>query len=83
MTTNMHLRDVPADVHDELRRRAEATGMSLRQYTIDVLSTHCRMPAVDQWLDRLAMKRVRELATSGAEAVQASRAEDDRRRAHG
>ena len=76
-TTNMHLRDVPADVHDELRRRAEANGMSLRQYTIHVLSTHCRMPAVDQWLDLLAMKRVRELGTSGAAAVQASRAEDD------
>lgn len=79
----MHLRDVPQEVHDELRRRAEAKGMSLRQYSIEVLASHCQMPDVDEWLDRLARRRVRALTTTGAEAVQAARAEDESRHAHG
>ena len=83
VVVNMHLRDVPDDVHAELARRAARAGMSLRQYTIDVLVTHCGWPTVDDWLDRLAQRRAHRLREHAAEAVRQSRADDDRRAAGG
>lgn len=71
----MHVRDVPDDVHEELQRRAIAQGMTLRQYTIDVLSRHCALPTTDQWLDSLARRRLTRMIDS-ASAVEASRADD-------
>ena len=73
----MHLRDVPESVHEELQRRAVARGMSLRQYTLEVLDQHCALPSTDEWLDGLARRRVSRLI-DGAEAVRASRADDGR-----
>jgi len=78
MTTNMHLRDVPESVHDELARRASERGMTLRQYTIDVLAQHCARPSLDDWLDRVARRRALGLRVDSAAAVRASRDEDDR-----
>jgi plasmid stability protein len=63
MTVNMHLRDVPDEVHEELQRRATAGGMSLRQYTLQVLAEHCAVPTLDEWAARMAQRRARWLAT--------------------
>ena len=66
MTVNMHLRDVPDEVHEELQRRAAAGGMTLRQYTLQVLAEHCAVPTLDQWSARMAQRRARWLATDRA-----------------
>jgi plasmid stability protein len=72
------IRDLPAEVHAELTRRAAAEDKSLRAYLRDVLTQHVAAPSMDQWLERL-----RELgpnhvgAPSGAALVTAGRAEDD------
>ena len=79
----MHVREVPDDVHAELARRAARAGMSLRQYTIDVLAGHCASPTVNEWLDRIAQRRAHRLSESAVEAVRRSRDEDDRRIAGG
>lgn len=47
----MHIRDLDEATHRELVRRAEATGMSLRAYVIDVLHRHTALPSLDEWLD--------------------------------
>lgn len=77
MPTNLHIREVPDAVHATLVARAERRGMSLRQYTIQVLEDHCALPALDDWLDGLAELPPVEGAPA-AEAVRRTREEDDR-----
>jgi plasmid stability protein len=77
MPTNLHIREVPDPVHAALVARARRRGMSLRQYTIQVLEDHCALPALGDWLDGLAALPPVEGAPA-AEAVERSREEDDR-----
>jgi antitoxin FitA len=85
MSVNMHIREVPNDVHEELQRRAAAAGMTLRQYTVKVLDDHVATPTMDEWMERIARRRVRWLAegrlveVDAAEAVRAARDDDDER----
>jgi plasmid stability protein len=62
MSINMHIRDVPEHLHDELQRRAAAAGMTLRQYTVKVLDDHVATPTMDEWMERIARRRARWLA---------------------
>lgn len=72
------IRDLPAEVHAELTRRAAVEDKSLRAYLREVLSEHVAVPSMDQWLEHL-----RELgpnhagSPTGAEIVAEARAEDD------
>jgi hypothetical protein len=77
MTVNLHVRDVPDAIHETLVRRAERKGMSLRRYTIEVLTEHCALPALDEWLDEIARLEPVETSTPAAEAGAESRREDD------
>lgn len=72
------IRDLPAEVHAELARRAAAKDQSLRAYLQEVLTEHVAVPSMDQWLGRL-----RELGPThaggptGADLVATARADDD------
>jgi antitoxin FitA len=79
MSVNMHLRDVPDEVHAELAARATRAGMTLRQYVVDVLASHVELPTIDDWLDRVARRRVLALKVDALGALDESRAEDDLR----
>ncbi len=74
----MLIRDLPAELHAELARRAAASDMSLRAYLREVLSDHVAVPSMDEWL-----QRVRDLGPAhtsgptGPELVAAARAEGD------
>lgn len=83
MTVNLHVRNVPEEVHERLIRRAERKGMSLRQYTIDVLAEHCALPTLDDWLEEFHRLAPARTSVSGAEAVEASREDDDLSVLHG
>lgn len=83
MTVNLHVRDVPDQVHETLTQRAEYKGMSLRQYTIEVLAEHCALPTLDDWLDEFHRLKPVKISTSGAEAVEQARQEDDQAVLHG
>lgn len=74
---NLNVREVPDRVHRVLVRRAAARGMSLRQYTIEVLEAHCEQPTMDEWLDDLKQLKPARKPISGARAVRAARDEDD------
>lgn len=69
MSVNMHLRDVPESVHEELHRRASACGMTLRQYTIKVLNEHCAVPTLDEWMTRMARRRASWLSSDRNAAI--------------
>lgn len=85
MPINLHIREVPDEVHSTLVARAERRGMSLRQYAIRLLEEHCALPAIDDWLDELAAQPAAECAAPGtaAEALRRSRDEDDAEVLHG
>ena len=53
VTVNMHIRDLDEPTHRELVRRADAAGMSLRSYVIEVLHRHAALPTLEQWLDEV------------------------------
>lgn len=60
---NITIRDVPADVHERLTAQAAAEGRSLQSYLQRLLAEasleSVLEPAVDAWLDRMAMLRSR------------------------
>ncbi len=74
MTKMLQVRDVPDDVHAELRRRAAAVGMSLSDFTRQELSRLARRPSLDDLLDRSARRAGDRLTFADArEAVTAGR----------
>lgn len=57
--SNLQIKNIPEDVHAELRRRAEARGMTLRDYVLGVLVRETGRPDMEQWLaEVLARPRV-------------------------
>lgn len=68
------IRDLPAPTHDELKRRAQAAGMSLQAYAAQVLGQHTAAPSLEEWLRRLA-ELPRHPEISGAETIGAVRDE--------
>lgn len=74
----MLIRDLPAEVHAELVRRAAAADTSLRAYLSNVLAQHVATPSTSDWL-----KSLEQLSTiitdgqSGADLIAAARADDD------
>ncbi len=73
MVADILVRDVPQQAHRELRRRAEAAGVSLQVYVLRLLRQHAARPSPEQWLARLDDLPPVHTHTSGAEAVAAAR----------
>jgi len=49
---SVQIKDVPADVHATLRRRAAAAGQSLQEYLLERLTEEATAPSLDEVLDR-------------------------------
>lgn len=49
---SIQVKDVPADVHATLRRRAAASGQSLQEYLLARLVDDASTPTVDEVLER-------------------------------
>jgi antitoxin FitA len=50
---NVLVRDLPAEVHAQLQRRAESQGQSLQQYLATELKRLAERPTLDEVLDRI------------------------------
>ncbi|MEP6463011.1 MAG: hypothetical protein ABJC62_06225 [Frankiaceae bacterium] len=48
---SVQIKDVPADVHAELRRRAARAGQSLQEYLLRRLTEEARTPSLNDVLD--------------------------------
>ncbi len=68
----LQVRNVPDDVHAELRRRAQAAGVSLSEYVLRELERVASRPPIEEVLARSASRR---LDISLADAVAIIRAE--------
>ncbi len=74
MTKMLQVRDVPDDVHAELRRRASAAGMSLSDFARQELAQVVRRPSLADLLDRAARRNGDPMTFSDArQAVSADR----------
>jgi antitoxin FitA len=49
---SMQIKNVPPDVHDTLRRRADAAGQSLQAYLLASLEEQARRPTISELFDR-------------------------------
>jgi len=54
---NVLVRDLPAEVHTQLQRRAESQGQSLQQYLVTELRRLAEQPTLDEVLDRIERRR--------------------------
>jgi len=63
----VQLRDVPDDVHRELKVRAARAGQSLSEYALAVLTEHTAAPTLAEIADRIAYRTAVEPTTSVAE----------------
>ncbi len=54
---NVLVRDLPAEVHAELQRRAARQGRSLQQFLVDELARIAARPDTDELLDRIERRR--------------------------
>ena len=82
MPKTLNVRDVPEELHRVLAARAVRRGMSLRQYTIEVLTAHCRLPTMEEWLSDVETLTPAGGDVSGAEAVELARRDDDAQVVH-
>ncbi len=74
MTKMLQVRDVPDDVHAELRRRAAAAGMSLSDFTRQELTRLAHRPSLADLFDRAARRNGDSMTFADArEAVSAER----------
>jgi plasmid stability protein len=74
---SVQIKDVPGDVHAELRRRAANHGQSLQEYLLAWLIDETQRPPLDEVLDRAAGRSGGKL--SFREAARAVREDRDRR----
>ncbi len=68
----LQVRNVPDDLHAELRRRARAAGVSLSEYVLRELERIAARPPIEEVLARSASRR---LDISMADVVATVRAE--------
>ena len=54
----LQVRNVPDDVHAELRRRAQAAGVSLSEYVLRELERVAARPPIEEVLARSASRRL-------------------------
>lgn len=77
MSKMIQVRDVPDDVHAELRRRATTAGMSLSDFTRQELSRLARRPSLGDLLDRAAGRNGDSMTFADArEAVTSERSNE-------
>jgi plasmid stability protein len=74
---SIQIKNVPDDVHRELRRRASAAGQSLQEYLLDLLEEQARRPTLDEVLDRVEQRTGGDVTASFV--VEAIRADRDSR----
>lgn len=77
MPKTLNVRDLPDELHRVLTARAARRGISLRQYTIEVLTAHCSLPTMEEWLSEVEVLGPAGGSVSGAEAVERARRDDD------
>ncbi len=52
--SNVQVKNVESDIHDQLRERAAAVGLTISEYVLDLIRRDLRLPSRRQWLSEVA-----------------------------
>lgn len=53
---NLQVKDIPEDLHEELRRRAARRDMTIRDYVLELIRRDQATPSLEDWLAELARR---------------------------
>lgn len=70
----IQVRNVPDDVHTELKVRAARQGVSLSDYVLGLARRDVERPTMQEWLDRVRAKPRTETTVSSADLIRDGRA---------
>jgi antitoxin FitA len=73
MSSMIQIRNVPDDLHRDLKVRAARSGMTLSDYLLVELRSLAVRPTMREWLDRSATWEPVKVSESPAEALAAER----------
>jgi plasmid stability protein len=73
MSSMIQIRNVPDDLHRELKVRAASTGMTLSDYLLAELRALAVRPTMQEWLAHSESWKAVEVGISPAEALAAER----------
>lgn len=76
---NIQVKNVPEDLHEQVRRRAAAEGTTVRDYLLGLIQRDLAVPSMAEWLAELADDPPVEGVTPAAEVIAEERAKRDRR----
>ena len=57
LVANLQIKDLPEDLHAELRRRARLEGVTLRAYVLGLIEADQQLPSRAEWLARVRSGR--------------------------
>jgi len=75
--SNVQVKNLKAEIHDQLRARAGAAGLTISDYVLELIRRDLRMPSRRQWLNTVSSLPHHEF--SRAEITDAIRDERARR----
>jgi hypothetical protein len=75
--SNIQVKNVPPELHGELRRRADQEGLTIRDYVLKLIERDQRLPSKADWLDRVAELEPVAVSQSAAEVIREAREERD------
>ncbi len=52
----LQVKNLPDELHAEMRERAAQDGLTLSEYVTRLIRRELRRPALNDWLDRLAVR---------------------------
>jgi plasmid stability protein len=76
MASMIQIRNVPDELHRELKARAARAGMTLSDYLLDELRALAVRPTMQEWLEQSTAWEPVEVSESPAEALAAERNRD-------
>lgn len=71
--SSIQIRNVPEQLHRELKARAATTGMTLSDYLLEEIRDVATRPTMRQWLDRVSRHEPVQTRLSSSEAIHLER----------
>ena len=62
--SNVQVKNLEPGVHDQLRSRAAAAGLTISDYVLELIQRDLRKPGRQQWLSAIAAQRHHEFSRS-------------------
>jgi plasmid stability protein len=69
----IQVRNVPDEIHRELKVRAARQGVSLSDYVLELARRDVMLPTVEEWMARIDAKPIIEIDVSVADIIRESR----------